>query len=241
MLREEPQFWFQVRLPEEVERPRPWCSGIGIGGFLLQSSQLRLKTESVGKVGWRESSVRALSLFSGHSVVLPNSAAHWIPACPTDASPSPFSSLFRLFPGFVEQVGKGPLWCFSKHVRRIVHSKHEGLQGLVQWATPLLPGLQHQLGRGPQWVLDTLAGAALQADESPVPYHRWVPGLHGETCRAAQTLWGSSQGPEGEGNPSLHRSTLLRTGLSCGQRRGQKGVSGMLGFFLLLHPQIGRS
>lgn len=216
----------------EAQPPVPWYWQWGV---LLQSPQPRLGTERVGEISWRKSSVSAF-LFQGscaarQRVLLNSCLSNW----------SPFSSLFRLFPGFVEQVRKSPLWCFPKLVRRIVHSKHEGLQGLVQWATPLLQGLQHQLGRGPQWVLDTLVGAALQADEPPVPYHGWVSRLHGETRGAAQTLWGSSQGPEGEGNPSLHRSTFLRAGLSCGQRRGQKGLSGMSGFFLLLHPQFGWS
>lgn len=222
--------------PEEVERPGPQWPGTGSGGFsfsfLSQGSGWRGWVRSArGKALLVPSYFREVSCAARQRGLLNSCLSNW----------SPFSSLFRLFPGFVEQVRKSPLWCFPKPVRRIVHSKHEGLQGLVQWATPLLQGLQHQLGRGPQWVLDTLVGAALQADEPPVPYHGWVSRLHGETRRAAQTLWGSSQGPEGEGNPRLHRSTFLRTGLSCGQRRGQKGLSGMLGFFLLLHPQFGWS
>ena len=58
---------------------------------------------------------------------------------------------------------------------------------------------------------------------------------------AAQALRGSSQGPEAEGNTSLHRGTLLRTGLPRGQRRGQKGFSGMWGFSLLLQPPVSQS
>lgn len=62
--RKEPWLCFQVRLPEELERPRPGFSSMkGQRSFLLLSSRLRLRPGSVGDAGWRKSSVRTL-LFS---------------------------------------------------------------------------------------------------------------------------------------------------------------------------------